>query len=302
MRNYKTHCAFFDYNFVFFAFLISLASWLNEIDIDDDKFAEMMKKYIIDVKSTHIDLSYNHKNIENVFSHDQIERIYRNIKCFKKITATQRKSSIIKNILLLLLIICDMNIIVDVNYHVVFCLTFVDFFRLSEIIYENGDIFDFDFDFFHVIRSSIAFVVNSIILILSIFKIDFFRRDVAISIAAIDDAVCSLISLKNLFYRCFKNLNESLFDIFRKFFKRMINFQIDDKLRILNIFRFSSCYDFFFKTNAVTWVKQMSLSNRKIKLFDRWKFDVFNIYIHNDINMILNAFKRFQHQSNDFTN
>ena len=211
-----------------------------------------MKKYIIDVKSIHIDLNYYHKNIENVFSHDQIEKIYRDIKCFKKIIVTQRRSSIIKDILLLLLIICDMNIIVDVNYHVAFCLAFADFLRLKEITYENDDIFDLDFDLFHVIKSSVAFAVNNITLILSTFKTDSFRRNVAISIAATSDAACSLTSLKNLFYKCLKNLNELLFDIFRKFFKRMINFQIDDKLKALSIFRFSSCHDFSFRANAVT--------------------------------------------------
>ena len=33
-----------------------------------------------------------------------------------------------------------MKINIDVNYYVVFCLTFVDFFRLNEIIYENNEI------------------------------------------------------------------------------------------------------------------------------------------------------------------
>ena len=99
-----------------------------------------MKKYLTSVKFFHIDIKCNRKNIDDVFSHDQMKRIFQNVKRTRETFATQRRSSFTKNILLRLLVTCDMKINVDVNYHVVFCLTFTDFLRLSEIIYENNEI------------------------------------------------------------------------------------------------------------------------------------------------------------------
>ena len=259
-----------------------------------------MKKYLTNVKFFHIDIKCNRKNIDDVFSHDQMKKIFQNVKRICEIFATQRRSSFIKDILLRLLVTYDMKINVDVNYHVVFCLTFVDFFRLSEIIYENNEIWDFEFDFYYVIKNFIAFFINNITLTLSIFKIDFFRRDVAIFITTIENETCFLTSLNNFFTKFFKFFTTFFFDIDRKFFKKLINLEINQKLDETNIFKFFSYHDFFFKTNVVTWIKQMNLSNRKIKMLNRWKSNVFNIYIHNNVNMMLNVFKRFQRQRKKF--
>ena len=99
-----------------------------------------MKKYLTNVKFFHINIKCNRKNIDDVFSHDQMKRIFQNFKRIQEIFVTQRRNSFIKNILLRLFVTCDLKINIDVNYHVVFCLTFADFLRLNEIIYENNEI------------------------------------------------------------------------------------------------------------------------------------------------------------------
>ena len=168
--------------------------------------------------------------------------------------------------------------------------------RLGEIIYENSEIWDPEIGLYHATRGSIAFSTNSITLTLPASKTDPFRRGVAIPIAATGDEACPLASLNNLFTRFPEALTEPLFGIGRKCSKRLVNLEIGEKLCEANIFRPPSCHGFSLRAGAATWAKQMGLSDREIMLLGRWKSDVFSTYIHNNVNMVLDASRRFQRQ------
>ena len=104
-----------------------------------------MKKFIASLKSFHIDIGCNHRDIDDVFSHGQVERIFQGVKRTRGTPATQRRSPLTRDILLRLLTTCDMRTNAGANYHAAFCLAFAGFFRLGEITYENSDIWDPEF-------------------------------------------------------------------------------------------------------------------------------------------------------------
>ena len=140
----------------------------------------------------------------------------------------------------------------------------------------------------------IFFFVESLILHLSTLKIDFFKLKMRIFIAIINNEICFVKLLKNLYNTIFFSFDSFFFSINCKFFKKIITNMLEKTFIILKIFKFSIYANFFFRTNVVILVKQADLLNRKIQLLNRWKFNVFDLYIHNNINIMLNCFKKFQ--------
>ena len=118
-------------------------------------------------------------------------------------------------------------------------------------------------------------------------KIDPFKLKVKIFIVIINNEICFVNLLQNLYNVIFFNFNSLLFDINRKFFKKIIINILEKTFIISKIFKFFIYANFFFKTNVVILIKQIDLLNRKIQLLNCWKFNVFDLYIHNDINIIV---------------
>ena len=61
----------------------------------------------------------------------------------------------------------------------------------------------------------------------------------------------------------------------------------------LNLFYTFKFVNFLFKIDVVIFVKQTNLFKQKIQFLKRWKFNIYNCYIRDDIIIILNVFKKF---------
>ena len=207
-------------------------------------------------------------------------------------TNRRERRSITKDLLLRLLKRLNTNTLDDVNIHVAFCLTFANFFRVNEFIYIKVDAQTNDFDEWHVTRIHVTMNDDYFTLIISFFKIDSFKRKIAILIAIIDDVACSLKFLRHLYASFSIKNNTFLFQIFNDFsrqhviatFRQML-FNIDIKNR------FSS---HFFKRDVVTWAKIRNLFKDEIRVLSRWKFDNYLLYIDRDSKRTLIYSRKFQ--------
>jgi hypothetical protein len=90
-------------------------------------------------------MNYTFQNIE-IFAHFLLKRICINIKRRHYETNKRKRRSIIKNILFKLFKLININIKNETNLHVVFCLIFVNFFKIDEFIYNQIDVKIYNFN------------------------------------------------------------------------------------------------------------------------------------------------------------
>ena len=184
------------------------------------------------------------------------------------------------------------NISNDVNMHATFCLTFANFFRVSEFIYIKVDIQTNDFENWFVTRNHVSLSKDNFTLDISISKIDIFKKNISILIATINDVVCFLKSFRHLFIEYSIKSDIFLFQIFDEFFKQHVTIIL--RRLLLNIDIKNKFLTHFFKREATTWVEIRDIFDDQIKTFDRWRFDNYLLYIDRDLDRILTYSKQFQ--------
>ncbi len=149
-----------------------------------------------------------------------------------------------------------------------------------------------DFKQWHLIRSSIIFQNDSLQLTLSSFKINFFRREMTLIIAVVNNEACVKNSLVNLFSKFSASLLTSLFDSEYSYTRTHV---IEILRRTLVTLSIEDRYsDHFFRRDAAISARQAELSKKKIQLLKRWKFDSYCLYIEAHSSYILNVSRRHQ--------
>ncbi len=267
----------------------NLISWSANLENKIIK-VKIIKIYLIDLWSHHIDVEYSDIEIET-FHHSTLQRIIVEIRRLQDDDQTRKRRSITWDLLLLLLRQFDQSIIEETTWHASFCLTFANFLRMSEFTWSQSNRTS-DFKQWYLIRSSIIFQNDSLQLILSSFKIDSFRREVTLIIAVVDDEACVKNSLVNLFSKFSAFLLTSLFDSEYSYMRTHI---IEILRRTLVTLSIENRYlDHFFRRDAAISARQAKLSKNEIQLLERWKFDSYRLYIEVHSSYILNISKRHQ--------
>ncbi len=251
---------------------------------------KIIKIYLINLWLHHIDIEYSNIEIET-FHHSTLQRIIVEIQRLQDNDQTRKQRSITRNLLLLLLRQFNQSIIEEATWHVLFCLTFASFLRMSKFTWSQSNRTS-DFKQWHLIRSSIIFQNDSLQLILLSFKIDTFRREMTLIIAVVDDEACVKNSLVNLFSKFSAFLLTSLFDseysytrthVIKILRRTLVTLSIEDRY-----------LSHFFRQDAAISARQAELSKNEIQLLERWKFDSYCLYIEAHSSYILNVSRRHQ--------
>ena len=223
-----------------------------------------------------------------------LKRVIRNIKRVRDENLFKKRKSITKNVLLKILNILNVFTRQNVTLHAFFCFVFVVFFRIDEFIWFVADVKALDFFQWKMIKTFVIFSFDNLNLTLSFSKIDFFRKDVIITMTTTHDVVCAIDSLRHFFEIFFAFSNASLFEIvFEKlFFVNTITKTLREIFEKLNLQK--HYFDHFFRRSVVTHVKNIDLFNDIIQLLDRWKFDVYRLYVNINKKFVFRVFRQFQ--------
>lgn len=124
---------------------------------------------------------------------------------------TKEKQFMIKNILLKILIFLNYNICDDVNLHATFYLIFAIFLRCEKFIYTTKNLKNLNFKIWHLTKNSIILYSNYLIIILFVFKIDFFKQNITLTMIIINNETCAIKFLKYLFKNFSTKSNVLLF-------------------------------------------------------------------------------------------
>ncbi len=267
----------------------NLISW--SVNLKDKMIkVKIIKIYLIDLQSHHIDIEYSDIKIET-FHHFTLQWIIVEIRRLQDDDQTCKQRFIIQNLLLLLLRQFDQFIIEETTWHVSFCLMFASFLCMSEFIWSQSNR-TFNFKQWHLIRSLIIFQNDSLQLILLSFKINSFRREMTLIIAVIDDEACVKNSLVNLFSKFSASLLTSLFDSEYSYTRTHV---IEILRRTLVTLSIEDRYsNHFFRRDAAISTRQAKLSKNEIQLLERWKFNSYRLYIEAHPSYILNVSRRHQ--------
>ena len=111
----------------------NLISWSANLENKMIK-VKIIKIYLIDLWSHHIDVEYSDIEIET-FHHSTLQRIIVEIQRLQDDDQTRKQRSITRNLLLLLLRQFDQSIIEEVTWHVSFYLMFASFLHMNEFIW-----------------------------------------------------------------------------------------------------------------------------------------------------------------------
>ena len=129
-------------------------------------------------------------------------------------------------------------------------------------------------------------------LILLSFKINFFKCEVILIIAVINDKACIKNSFINLFSKFFTFLLIFLFD--SKYFY-MWTHVIKILHKMLVTLNIEDCYlNYFFHQDVAILIHWIKLLKNEIQLLERWKFNSYHLYIKAHSNYILNISRRYQ--------
>ncbi len=267
----------------------NLISWSTNLENKMIK-VKIIKIYLIDLWSHHIDVEYSDIEIET-FHHFTLQRIIVEIWRLQDDDQTCKQRFITQDLLLLLLRQFDQSIIEEATWHASFYLMFASFLCMSKFTWSQSNKTS-DFKQWHLIRSSIIFQNDFLQIILLSFKINFFRREMTLIITVVDDEACIKNSFINLFSKFSAFLLMFLFD--SKYSYMQIHI-IEILHRILITLSIENCYsDYFFRWDAAISTHQAELSKDEIQLLERWKFNSYHLYIEAHSNYILNVFKRHQ--------
>ena len=201
---------------------------------------------MIDLRSYHVDLSYSDADLK-IFVNLFLKRIIVDIKRRNNEVNTKERRSITRDILLKLLkkiLITFENCMLKVF----FCLVFVVFLSIDEFTYFVTKQKNSDFARWHLTRDFVTLKKNSMSLRLSFSKTNSWRQRVTIFIVAIDDIVCSIKTIKQLFARhsISSTISLSYIEIF--FSRQHVITHLKSLLQKLRIE--SNYFDYFFRKDV----------------------------------------------------
>ena len=291
LNNYKIFCAFELCDvIVFFVSIFIFTAWA--ISLNKKHIAsKTIKTYICEFRSTYIDRSY-----ENFIAFESpiLQRYIRGIKRKNGEINKRKRKAITRDILLKILANFDIFIRREITLHAAFCFAFANFLRIDEFIYKQDEQYTFDFNRWHVIKSSIIFYENSLNFTLSTSKNDFFRKNITLHIIVSNDDDYSITSLRYLFEQYFVFVNSFLFEIeFNKIFNTKL---VTNVLRhqILFIGEKDNYSNHFFRRKTAIEIRKAKVPKIFIQLLDRWTFNIYLLYIEINKNSIFNVFRQHQ--------
>jgi hypothetical protein len=288
IRSCREHCMIWDL-LVFSAIIESLRSWVFTLDTRKLK-TKNIKTYLTEVKSYHVDMKHLDETLR-IFHSNALQRMINEIKRVHEKSRSREKLSIVRLILMQLLETLDSSTLLDAILHSTFILTFAALLRLDEITWIEENI-DSTFSDWHVIRESVLLKKTQLQIILSSLKTNFFRLRVMLIIAAIDDFVCAVASLKHLFRLFSKSLTNSFFFLDRTFTKSLIIRKL--KTRLKNLDHQDDYSRHSFRRSAVIWAKEQDLSIEDIKLLNRWKSNFYKLYLELKESNMMSVSRRMQ--------
>ena len=156
VRNYIEFYIICDLQF-FFVNVDNLLKWLKNLD-NDHLQTKIVKKNIYLTSSfiIRILIATTEISITCFFIIWWIE-LFETLNVFVKNSIQNSDYSLSKNILFRIFITFDVFIIENVNYHIVFRLIFVDFFRFEKFTYEKSFLKNSQFNQFHLMKRWIIF-------------------------------------------------------------------------------------------------------------------------------------------------
>jgi hypothetical protein len=206
-------------------------------------------------------------------------------------TNTRERLSIVRLILMQLLKTLDTSTLLNAILHSTFILAFAALLCLDEITWIDENINSF-FSDWHVIRSSILLNNTQLQIILSASKTNFFRQRVMLTIAATNDFVCAVISLRHLFQFFSRSLTNFLFFSERSFTRALIIEELKSRLASLDHQR--HYFEHSFRREVVIWTRKRDLSDDDIRLLSRWKSDSYKLYLELKKSEMINVSRRIQ--------
>ncbi len=155
------------------------------------------------------------------------------------------------------------------------------------------NLIDTNFVNWFIIRLSIKFFANRLELDISIFKTDFFRKDIIFRIATAGNIDYAIVFLKKILFIVFDCSTDSLFNTGKNIFnrKRIIDI-LCQKFRSLDYNNYYISY--FFCRNTVTETRNSDISETIIILLDYWKSDIYFCYIEINFDLILQTLRCYQ--------
>jgi hypothetical protein len=226
-----------------------------------------------------------------IFHSNVLQRMINEIKRVHEKSRSRERFSIVRFILMQLLKTLDLSTLLDAILHSTFILTFAALLRLDEITWIEENI-DSTFSDWHVIRKSVLLKKTQLRITLSTSKTNFFRLRVMLIIAATDDFVYAVASLKYLFRLFSKFLTNLLFFLDRAFIRSLIIEKLKTRLESLDYQDHYSRHSF--KRDAVIWAKERDLNIDDIELLDRWKSNFYKLYLELKESNMMSVSRRMQ--------
>jgi hypothetical protein len=230
IRSYKKHCIINDL-IVFSTIIESLRSWVFALDTRKLK-TKSIKTYLTEIRSYHVDMKHLDE-ILRIFQSNSLQKMINEIKRIHEKANTRERLSIVRLILMQLLETLDTSTLFDVILHSTFILAFAALLRFDEITWIDENIDSF-FSDWHVIKNSILLNNTQLQIILSASKTNVFRQKVMLTIAATNDFIYAIISLKHLFQSFSRFLTNLLFFSKRSFIKALIIEELKSRLASLD--------------------------------------------------------------------
>ena len=139
-----------------------------------------------------------------------------------------------------------------------------------------------------------AFFDDHLVLTLSASKIDPFRKEVSIPIAATGDVACAMASLRNLYERFPASAYAPLFqaDESKPFSANYVIIILRNA--IIDLGHDDNYSGHFFRRGAATEARNAGVPDDLIQLLERWKFEAFLLYIEINKEYVLRASRHHQ--------
>jgi hypothetical protein len=218
IRSYREHCIIWDF-LVFSTIIESLRNWMFTLDTRELK-TKSIKTYLTEVKSYHVDMKHFDETLR-IFHNNALQRMINEIKRVHEKSRSRERLSIVRLILMQLLETLNSSTLLNAILHSTFILTFAALLRLDEITWIEKNI-DSAFNDWHVIKESVLLKKIQLRIILSTSKTNFFWLRMMLIIAATDDFVCAVASLKHLFRFFSRFLTNFLFFLDKAFIRSLI--------------------------------------------------------------------------------
>ena len=128
---------------------------------------------------------------------------------------------IIRDIFLQLLFLCDQSTRKKIIFYTIFTLIYVVFFRIDEFIYTIKNLKNLEFKFWHITKFFVELHENKLKLLFFASKINSFRQKMIFHIVVLNDEICSISFIKELFFNHVVDENVFFFNREKNNFSRL---------------------------------------------------------------------------------